>query len=134
MSRFHCFQLRAHLKRRTFHYSHDNGGKPVIVLRGFLYDAANHRHVAGLQPAAQRVRQHLFGDHGHKGVGPAENGLPERHRTVDLLSVRERTRHVERRAIGTFIAPLSHRIEILERKPGRIDHAMAARTGLVLAV
>ena len=61
---------------------------------------------AGLQPAAQRVRQHLFGDHGHEGVGPAQNGLPQRHRTVDLRSVRERARHVERRAIGARIAPL----------------------------
>ena len=45
-----------------------------------------------------------------------------------------RARNVERCAIGTFVAPLPHRIEVLERKSGRIDHAMAAGTGLVRAV
>ena len=53
-------------------------------------------------------RQHLFGDDGRKGVGPAQNRLLQRYGTALPGNRPQRARDVERRAIRTLIAPLPH--------------------------
>ncbi len=102
----------------------------IVVLRRLFHDAPNDGHIGRFDPAAQGVGQHPFGERRDERIGPAQDGVAQRGGPIDLGSVRQHAGGVDRRAIGACIAPLPHRIEVLERKARRIDDAMAGRRRL----
>ena len=104
--------------------------KPVIVLRRFLYDPPNHRHVGRLEAAAQRVRQHPLVSVVTNASGRLRMASRSAIGPLTLEPSASMPADVERRAVGVRLAPLPHRIEVLERKTRGIDDAMAARAGL----
>jgi len=73
------------------------------ILRGFLNDRRNHRHIARApRPRPRRRRQHLFSDHGsRRRFGRLRIRLaPSAAGPLTAINSARRARDVERRAIG----------------------------------
>src|SRR5258708_25326837 len=72
-----------HLKRLALHDAHDQRRKTVIVRAGVAHDFAHGGHVVGLEAAAERVGQHLFGHGADENFGTAEQSLAKTRWAVD---------------------------------------------------
>src|SRR5450755_547775 len=52
----------SHLEWRTLHHSQNKRRKTIVAVRCFPLDAANERHVAIVDDAAQSIGQQVFGE------------------------------------------------------------------------
>ena len=101
---------------------------------GVADDLPHHRHVVRFEAAPQRVDHELPCDRGGKHVRVLQQCIAKSVEPLELRPVREHAGCVDRQQGLVPRAPLTDRVEVLQREPRRVDHRMAARADRVRAV
>ena len=89
--------------------------------------------LARLDPAAERIRHQVVGERADQRVLVIEQRLPQAGRARQFGAVIQPAGGVHRDAV-VLDAPRTDDVEVVERQPERVDHAMAGVARRILAV
>src|SRR5215468_9552851 len=121
----------AHLKRNALYDSENQRGQPIPIFLRIAKDLANGRGVVVLDAAAKPKRQKVLRYRCCNQFGTAEQRVFESVDSSELPRAGQSGRRIDGLPIRIRLAPLSYRIEILEREAHGIDHAVTARASRV---
>ncbi len=105
-----------------------------MVAGSLMNHGANRRHVVILHAAAQRVGHQLLRQCGDEGVGAAQKGLPQGHRSVHFGAVGKNAGSVHGSVRFASNAPCADSVEVFQREAERVHEVVADRAGRIPAM
>ena len=114
----------------------DDGLETVVVGRRLTDDAANRGHVVIVETSAQRVGHQVFRERLNElMIGPIDQRPAQIVRSIDRRTIRQLTGRLDwRLRVGVVDTELTHRVEILQREPEWIHHAVTGEARRLLPV
>src|SRR5438552_2179281 len=123
----------SHLERGALYDAEDERGETVVAPGRLALNATHERHISIISYAADAVSQKIFGKSTDKCIGMIRNRLTQAGGAVQLHAVEHFAGGVDGKA-AILCAPRAHGVEVLERKPDGVHHAVTGGARRVLAV